>query len=102
VSHVRPSALALALLGGLVLACHAKPADGAGESVGIPACDAWLTRRDECLRRIDPGASAALRLRLDAEREEVKTAATTPDGRAAIGRTCIALLQELRSDPECR
>lgn len=70
-------------------AAPAAPVSPAADSIGIPACDAYLTSYSTCLdSKVPEAARGAFRAALDQTREAWKKTAADPNSKAAMETAC--------------
>jgi len=82
---------------GLMGGAAEKPAEvaAAGDALGIPACDLYLTKMSECLGKLPDAAKGAVEQGMKANRDGWKqalTAATDDATKATIGASCKTML----------
>lgn len=70
------------------------PAAPAGDSVGVPECDDYITKYQNCLKgRVPEAAQAALKGAFDTTVTEWKKVAATPEGKSGLAMGCKQALE---------
>src|SRR5262245_59348913 len=67
------------------------------DTVGIPACDAYLDDFGRCIRKMDKAAQPAARRALDGLRRSWVASSRSPDGRAALAHACPMATEAARA-----
>lgn len=76
----------------------ASPAPGGGESIGVAECDDYLTKYEACIRQKVPAAAQSqYESAFTAARNGYKTAASTPQGKAALSQACKQALETTKT-----
>lgn len=66
-----------------------KAGGGSGDSVGVPACDEYLTKYEKCISsKVPEAARASMKSSMDTMRQSWKQAAATPAGKAGLEAGC--------------
>jgi hypothetical protein len=71
-----------------------------GDSVGVPECDEYIKKYEECLTSIAskaPQAAPGLKTSFEAQRNAFKQAASTPQGKATLASTCTQAIATAKS-----
>jgi hypothetical protein len=71
-----------------------------GDSVGVAECDEYIKKYEACLTTIAakaPQAAPGLRASFDAQRRAFKAAATTPQGKSALGSSCKQAIETAKT-----
>ena len=63
-------------------------ASAIGEPIGIPECDAYLTKMEKCLGRVPEAGRPMMKRTLDLTREAWKRSSVTPQGKAGLRTAC--------------
>lgn len=64
--------------------------------IGVPECDTFIARHDQCLSSNVPAANRAqLRASVDQMRDAWRQAAQNPQARAALGPQCMQMSQSM-------
>ena len=74
----------------------------AADTIGVPECDAYLTRFATCLSKMPPSAREAVKAAMAQTRRAYAQAAATPAGRAGLVPGCRTALDALAQNPFCR
>ena len=69
----------------------------AGASVGVPECDAYLTKYEACIGKMSGPAKMAAEPALKAQRDSFKQAAATPAGKASLANTCKQSMESIKA-----
>jgi hypothetical protein len=91
----------IAFLAGYALA-PARPPPPLPGITGVPVCDVYLARMDDCFARMPPAAQAATQQSMKTMREAWQQAAQTPQGRNALQSGCTQALDALIASPMCK
>jgi len=78
------------------VACK-KEADPA--NVGVPECDAYVTKYEACLAKMAPAGQASAKESFAAQRSAFRANATTPEARQKLADQCRAALEAIK--PTC-
>ena len=98
---VTASAFALLALSGTgVLALRPSQAPPPPGSTGVPACDLYLARLETCAGG-NPATQAVMRTSRATMLDGIRSAATSPEARAAIAPACTQALSGLESSTAC-
>lgn len=69
------------------------PAAPSGDSVGVPECDDYITKYQNCLKgKIPEAAQAAMKGAFDTTVTEWKKVAATPEGKSGLAMACKSAL----------
>ena len=72
----------------------------AGDSVGVPECDEYITKYEACLTKIAkaaPQVEPTLKSSFEAQRNGFKSAAATPQGKATLASTCKTAIETAKT-----
>jgi hypothetical protein len=90
--------LKLSTLAAALLFAGISSASGqTSEPLGIPACDAFLTKYDACMARVPAGQSAAFNTSIDQMRTGWKGMAANPQTRASLDGVCKQMQDSMKS-----
>ena len=71
-----------------------KSGGGSADSVGVPACDEFLTKYEKCISsKVPEAARASMKTSLDTMRKSWKQAASNPASKAALEQGCKQSLE---------
>lgn len=91
----------LANCGGGASTTANKPAETAsGDSVGVPECDEYIKKYEACLTKIAekaPQAQPGLKTAFEQQRNGFKQAASTADGKKALGPQCKQMIETAKT-----
>jgi hypothetical protein len=74
-------------------AASAPAAAPSGDSVGVPECDDYITKYQNCLKgKIPEAAQAAMKGAFDTTVAEWKKVAATPEGKSGLAMACKSAL----------
>jgi len=72
----------------------AEESGSSGDSIGVPACDEYLTKYEKCISSKVPEAGRAqMKASMDTMRKSWKQAASTPAGKAGLEAGCKQALE---------
>ena len=78
-------------------ASTATPATAGGGSIGVPECDAYLTKYEACIAKMSGPAKMAAEPALKMQRDSYKQAASTPAGKASLANTCKQSMESIKA-----
>jgi hypothetical protein len=70
----------------------------AGEKIGVPECDEYITKVEACLAKVPPAGQAAVKSSMDTMRTAWKQAAATSQGKAGLAAGCKAALDQAKAN----
>ena len=74
-----------------------KSGGGSADSVGVPACDEFLTKYEKCVSsKVPEAARASMKTSLDTMRKSWKQAAANPAAKATLEQTCKQALESTK------
>ena len=79
----------------LVLTCAVVLGTACGNRVDV--CDRYIDRYEACFAKMGPEATAAMKSKLQLQRETFRALAKTAEGRAQLATQCTASLEAIRS-----
>ena len=68
----------------------------AGEKIGVPECDDYLSKLEACLGKLPAAAKAQYEKSLEQNRKAWHDAASTPQGKASLATGCKAATDAIR------
>jgi hypothetical protein len=69
----------------------------AGDKIGVPECDEYITKVEACLAKAPAAAQATIKSSMDTMRTAWKTAAANPQGKAALATGCKTALEQAKT-----
>ena len=77
-------------------AVTAKTTDS-GDKIGVPECDEFLAAYESCISKMPEVARAQYKSTLASWRTAWHNAATTPQGKAGLAKTCKSVIEQTRA-----
>ena len=77
-------------------AATAKTSDS-GEKIGVPDCDEFLAAYDACISKMPEVARAQYKAAVASWRTAWRNAASTPQGKAGLAKTCKSVIEQTRA-----
>jgi hypothetical protein len=77
-------------------AATAKTSDSR-EKIGVPECDEFLAAYDSCISKMPEVARAQYKSTLASWRTAWRNAASTPQGKAGLAKTCKSVIEQTRA-----
>jgi hypothetical protein len=77
-----------------------KTETASADSVGVPECDEYIKKYEACLTTIAskaPQAAPGLKTVFEGQRNTIKTAASTPQGKATLATTCKQMIETAKT-----
>ncbi len=93
---------ALVLAGLVVVGCKKKEEAASGGSIGVAECDEYIKKYQTCIDKMPAAAKPTAEQGFKAQVDAWKTAAATPEGKAALKTGCKTTLDTLASNPLCK
>ena len=78
-------------------ASTASSAAASGGAVGVPECDAYLTKYEGCIAKMSGPARMVAEPALKMQRDSFKQAAATPAGKASLANTCKQSMESIKA-----
>lgn len=80
-------------------ASTASSAAASAGSIGVPECDAYLTKYEACIAKMSGPAKMVAEPALKIQRDSFKQSAATPAGKASLANTCKQSMESIK--PSC-
>ena len=80
----------------------AKPAEGGGDSIGVPECDDYVSKMRACLDKMPAEAKGASQGAFEQSISAWKQAASNEASKAGLATACKAALDAIAQNPMCK